>query len=67
VNGLKATFANRTQNAATGEWSFGDGSTSTARNPSHTYDHPGSYSVRLDATSTGGGTDSLTRTVTVGG
>jgi hypothetical protein len=67
VNGLKATFANRTKNAATWEWSFGDGSTSTARNPSHTYDHPGSYSVRLDATSTGGGTDSLTRIVTVGG
>jgi gliding motility-associated-like protein len=28
-------------------WSFGDGGTSTAQNPSHTYPDPGSYNVCL--------------------
>ncbi len=28
-------------------WTFGDGGTSTAANPSHTYDQPGQYSARL--------------------
>lgn len=30
-------------------WDFGDGNTSSARNPSHTYFEPGSYSVTLNA------------------
>ena len=29
------------------EWSFGDGSTSDERNPAHTYDEPGDYTVSL--------------------
>jgi PKD repeat protein len=36
-------------------WTFGDGTTSTAANPSHTYQNPGGYSARLsvsDGTST---------------
>lgn len=32
------------------EWSFGDGSTSAIKNPSHTYSAPGSYSVTLKVT-----------------
>ena len=32
------------------EWSFGDGSKSDERNPSHTYDEPGSYAVTLTVT-----------------
>jgi PGF-pre-PGF domain-containing protein len=30
-------------------WNFGDGTTSDARNPVHTYTSPGTYSVRLEA------------------
>jgi PKD repeat protein len=30
-------------------WSFGDGGTSSDRNPSHTYSHPGAYTVTLTA------------------
>ncbi|MES2388412.1 MAG: PKD domain-containing protein [Bacteroidota bacterium] len=42
-------------------WRFGDGETSTERNPTHTYAQPGTYSVTLLATNTAG-TDSLVRT-----
>ncbi|MFN0032917.1 MAG: PKD domain-containing protein [Flavobacteriales bacterium] len=30
-------------------WNFGDGSTSTAQNPSHVYENPGTYSVSVTA------------------
>ena len=30
-------------------WTFGDGGTSTAQNPSHTYNNPGKYTVSLTA------------------
>ena len=33
-------------------WDFGDGNTSTATNPSHTYATPGTYNVKLTVTST---------------
>ncbi|MEM1415853.1 MAG: PQQ-dependent sugar dehydrogenase [Myxococcota bacterium] len=32
---------------ASREWDFGDGTTSTARNPTHTYTDPGDYTVTL--------------------
>jgi PKD repeat protein len=35
-------------------WEFGDGTTSTARNPSHTYPGLGTYTVRLTATNSYG-------------
>jgi PKD repeat protein len=35
-------------------WNFGDGSTSTAANPSHTYSVPGTYAVSLAVTGSGG-------------
>jgi PKD repeat protein len=46
-------------------WSFGDGSTSTARNPSHTYDGGGSYSVTLAVTDDEGSSDIATNQVRV--
>ena len=67
VNDLTATFANRSKNAASSSWTFGDGASSSARNPKHTFDAPGSYTVTLTATSSEGATDSLSKTVTVGG
>ena len=41
-------------------WDFGDGSTSTAQNPTHQYAATGTYSVSLSATNANG-TTSLTR------
>ena len=65
VNGLDARFKNHTKGAASWTWDFGDGSTSTARNPSHAYAHAGTYHVVLRAVGESGGTDSLTKTVVV--
>jgi PKD repeat protein len=42
-------------------WTFGDGGTSTAQNPSHTYNSSGDYTVTLQATGSGG-TDTATQT-----
>ncbi|OGS48319.1 MAG: hypothetical protein A3K68_07550 [Euryarchaeota archaeon RBG_16_68_13] len=46
-------------------WDFGDGGTSAAANPSHTFAEPGTYTVRLAVTDDDGGTASDSRTVTV--
>jgi len=45
-------------------WSFGDGATATATNPTHTYATPSSYSVKLTATNSLGST-SVTQSVNV--
>lgn len=45
-------------------WNFGDNSSSTAQNPSHTFRTPGTYTVSLTARNEGGST-TATRTVTV--
>jgi hypothetical protein len=42
-------------------WTFGDGGTSTAQNPSHTYNAAGTYTVSLTATNSQGG-DTATKT-----
>jgi PKD repeat protein len=48
-------------------WTFGDGTSSTARNPSKAYGAAGTYSVRLVVTDDDGAADSTTRDVTVTG
>jgi PKD repeat protein len=46
-------------------WSFGDGSSSTASNPTHTYANAGTYTVCLSMTTSGGCTNSICHTVTI--
>jgi PKD repeat protein len=41
-------------------WSFGDGATSTDRNPAHTYSSGGTFEVRLTVTDGGGAQDTRT-------
>lgn len=46
----RAQFTNlSSENAKTFEWKFGDGATSTERNPMHSYAEAGTYTVRLTA------------------
>ncbi|WP_281085411.1 PKD domain-containing protein, partial [Methanosarcina acetivorans] len=40
-------------------WDFGDGSTSTEKNPAHTYTADGNYSVKLTVTNASGSDDEL--------
>ena len=42
-------------------WDFGDGTTSNERNPAHTYQHTGSYTVSLTVVGPGG-SDTVTKT-----
>lgn len=50
---------------ASRSWDFGDGATSTATNPDHTFGAAGSYDVVLGVTDDDGATDSQTVRVTV--
>ncbi|NOT52638.1 MAG: PKD domain-containing protein [Chitinophagaceae bacterium] len=58
------TFINISQNATGFEWSFGDGTTSTQSNPTHSYTLRGTYQVRLKVTGPGGA-DSVCKLLTV--
>ncbi|MGZ3864783.1 MAG: PKD domain-containing protein [Bacteroidia bacterium] len=46
-------------------WSFGDGDTSSASSPSHTYASPGTYTVTLTVSNLGGCSDTATGVVTI--
>lgn len=52
-------FTNLSQSAISYEWQFGDGSTSTLENPSHTYQLATSYTITLIATGCFGTTDTI--------
>jgi len=51
--------------ASTWLWNFGDGNTSSAQNPAHTYSNSGVYTVTLSATNSFG-SNSVAQTVSVG-
>ncbi|MFQ6116643.1 MAG: PKD domain-containing protein [Candidatus Bipolaricaulia bacterium] len=47
-------------------WDFGDGATSTERNPTHKYSAKGKYTVKLTVTDNGGLKNTATKTLAVG-
>jgi len=51
---LKNTSQNTDVPGTTYKWDFGDGSTSTAKNPTYTYFTPGDYRIELTVTGPGG-------------
>ena len=62
---LSVQFTDRsTGSPALWTWTFGDGSTSSLRNPAHTYTSPGTYMVELTVSGSGG-TASARETITV--
>jgi PKD repeat protein len=67
-DGLTFDFAGTATNGSastTYSWNFGDGATSTAQNPTHTYAAAGTFNVSLTVTD-GANTDTATQQVTAG-
>lgn len=69
ADGLTVNFTDQSSdpdgNIVARAWDFGDGSTSTVQNPSHTYAAGGNYPVSLLVTDNEGATGSTSKDVTV--
>lgn len=65
TGGLTVKFTNKSKNATTYLWDFGDGTTSTLENPEHTYSTQGNYNVQLTTNACGNNT-TKTKLVTFG-
>ena len=69
VSGLTVSFVDTSTDTGgtitSRSWNFGDGATSTAQNPSHTYAAAGTYSVTETVTDSNSKTSSKTASVTV--
>ena len=68
TSGLTASFTNSSTDdngIVAYNWSFGDGRSSSAQNPSHTYPSAGTYSVTLTVTDAEGLSDSTSQSITV--
>jgi PKD repeat protein len=57
VNGFTVNLANASTSALTFAWTFGDGNSSDAANPTHTYESPGDYDITLTASNECGQAD----------
>ncbi|MFN9111876.1 MAG: PKD domain-containing protein, partial [Bacteroidota bacterium] len=65
LRGNNFTTTNSSSGASNYSWSFGDGTTSTANNPTKTYSAAGTYNIRLIAVTGNSCRDTITRSVTV--
>jgi len=70
ISGLTVTFTDTSTDSdgtiASRSWNFGDGTTSTAANPSKTYAAAGTYTVALTVTDNSGASNTTSQQVTVG-
>jgi parallel beta-helix repeat protein len=62
---LYVKFTDRSQNAVSYNWQFGDGAISYQASPSRTYQDPGTYRVNLTVTNQTGATSTKSATITV--
>jgi PKD repeat protein len=67
TSSLTANFTDASTLAVSHSWDFGDGTTSTEVNPSHTFSALGVYDVTLTTTNNAGVSRSITKAVPVGG
>jgi gliding motility-associated-like protein len=65
VTGNSFTFTNTSNGGSTHNWTFGDGDSSAAPTPTHSYTTAGNYIVKLVVTGTGGCKDSISHPVKV--
>jgi len=69
ANGLTVNFTDDSSDPdgsiASRSWDFGDGNSSTAQNPSHTYASAGTYTVSISVTDNQGAGDSVSDSITV--
>jgi PKD repeat protein len=69
TNLLSVTFSNSSTDSdgtiVSQAWNFGDGTTNTTKNPSHTYATAGTYTVSLTVTDDRDATNTITKSVTV--
>ena len=63
---LTVTFNDRSLNAVSWLWDFGDGATSTQQNPVHVYTTAGDYVITLTVTGQGGATNTMSQNIHVG-
>ncbi len=63
--GSTTTFNNYSGGASSYAWDFGDGNTSTASAPAHTYSSSGTYTVKLTATNAAGCESIITQSVVI--
>ncbi|WP_051605697.1 PKD domain-containing protein [Polaribacter sp. Hel_I_88] len=66
-NGLRAEFTDESLLAESYSWNFGDGATSTEKDPVHIYAATGTYDVTLTITNTANVERSITKVVPIGG
>lgn len=64
-NYLQVSFTNFSQNATSYLWDFGDGNTSTEKDPTHTFAAAGTYDVKLTASDGSGKSADRTETINI--
>lgn len=64
-NFLMVTFTNFSQNATSYMWDFGDGNTSTEKDPVHTYASSGDFTVKLTASNSAGTSADYSQEITI--
>jgi PKD repeat protein len=64
-NFLMVTFTNFSQNATSYMWDFGDGNSSTEKDPVHTYASSGDFTVKLTASNSAGTSSDYSQEITI--
>ncbi len=67
VNALEVTFTNKSANATSYKWDFGDGESAKEASPKHEYASAGTYTVKLTVANADGATANKEKSVTVAG